>query len=288
MNKKQFFLLVIISALWGSSFIFMRVLSPIFGPILTASFRLIIGSLFLYIYFIYTKRKVEWKRDFKWLLIVGVLNSAVPFTLFGFAALYIPASLSVILNSTSPMFGMIFGFMILNDKFSVIKVIGLLCGTMGVVVLSNIFSNESESIMILSILACVLASAFYGLSGAIIKKYAYDIDSKELTLGSMLIAGIILLPIGLFTSSIGVVTINTVILLIVFGVFCTTVTYLIYFDLIKQIGPVKALMTTYLMPVFGILWGVLFLKEEVSVNLGIGLVIIFMGIYLVTYRKKTT
>ena len=109
MNKTQAALLVLISAIWGGSFIFMRVLSPIYGPVYTSSLRLLSASFFLYSYYLIKHIKVEWKSNIKWFLIIGLLNSAIPFTLYAFAALYLPANLSVILNSTSPMFGLLFG-----------------------------------------------------------------------------------------------------------------------------------------------------------------------------------
>ena len=123
MSIKQFFMLLFISSLWGGSFIFMKMLSPIFGPILTSSFRLIAASLFLFVLFYFQKYKVHWKRDLKLFLIIGLGNSAVPFVLYAYAALYIPASLSVILNSTSPMFGAIFGFLLLGVRLSFNKYI---------------------------------------------------------------------------------------------------------------------------------------------------------------------
>lgn len=285
MNKTQFSLLVLISALWGSSFLFMKQLSPIFGPFLTSSLRLLVASFVLYFYFIITKTKINWKQNFKWFLVVGVLNSAVPFTLYAYAALNLDASISVILNSTAPMFGAIYGLFILKERLNLTKIVGLIIGTIGVIIITSLAFNANISEIYISIGACILASSLYGLSGNIVKKYVNDLDSKELTLGSMLVAGVLLLPFIFFTKIEEPVTFNIVIMILFFGIFCTGLTYLIYFKLVKEIGPVKSLTVTYLMPVFGILWSFLFLDENITITTIIGLVIILLGIYILSKSK---
>lgn len=286
MTSKQFFLLLFISAIWGASYIFMKVLSPVFGPVLSASLRMLVAALALFILFKIQNYKVHWKRDYKLFFIIGLGSAAVPFMLYSYAALYIPASLSVILNSTSPMFGAIFAFLLLGDKLNPSKIVGLLFGTIGVIVVSSVtFSNSSFEI-VASIIACVLAATLYGVTGAIIKKYAQHIEPKALTLGGMLISGIAILPLVAISPITGEITLKVVLLLIGFGIFSTAIPYIIYFKLLKEIGPVKALTTTYLMPVFGIVWAILILNEKLELNSVIGLIVILFGIYLLS-RKKT-
>ncbi len=286
MTKRQFLLLVLISALWGSSFIFMRVLAPLFGPIYTSSIRLLSASLFLFIVFRFTKERVSWKKDWKWLLIIGILNSSIPFTLYAFAALYLPANLSVILNSTAPMFGMIFSVMFLGDKFKLNKIIGLVLGTIGVIIISSVTFEKNSLMLYLSILACIFSASLYGLSGTLVKKYASEIDTRQLTLGSMFFAGLVVLPFGLFTQIDINIELYHIFMIVTFGVLCTATPYLIYYKLLKDIGPVKTLMTTYMMPVFGIVWAYIFLKEAVSVNIVFGLIVILGSIYLITKKVK--
>jgi len=286
MNKTQAALLVLISAIWGGSFIFMRVLSPIYGPVYTSSLRLLSASFFLYSYYLIKHIKVEWKSNIKWFLIIGLLNSAIPFTLYAFAALYLPANLSVILNSTSPMFGLLFGVLIIHEKITGKKIMGLVLGTLGVIIITSVTFDEIDIYVILSIGACVLAASLYGLSGALIKKYASNIPSNQLVLGSMFLGGLVLLPFGLLSPITGTITIISILMMITFGVIGTAVTYLIYFALIRDLGPVKALMTTYVMPVFGIVWSILFLRETLRLESILGLIIILSGIYLITSKRK--
>jgi drug/metabolite transporter (DMT)-like permease len=292
MTVKQFLLLLIPSALWGSSFIFMHHLSPVFGPILTSTIRIIVGALFLAGLFAIQKYKVYWKRDYKLFMLIGITNSAIPFSLYAYAALYIPSSLSVIINSTSPMFGAVFALLLLKDRLNVTKVVGLLLGTIGVgFVSSDIFAQHSVELY-LSIGACVTAALLYGLSGAFVKLYATHIEPKQLTVGSLTFAGmsmmllvIILALVGQFPQIVSENIVLDIFLIIAFGILCTSIPYIIYYKLMKEVGPVKALTVTYLMPVFGLLWGMIF-GEVITVLMIIGLVIILVGIYVLSQKEK--
>ena len=286
MSLKQFSLLLLISAIWGGSFIFMKELSPVFGPILTSSFRLISASLFLFIVYHFQGYKINWKKNYKLFLILGIGNSAVPFTLYAYAALYISPSISVILNSTAPMFGAIFGYLIVKESLSYKQISGLVLGTLGVGIISSVTFLDGSTEMYLSVIGCIVAAAFYGFSGVITKKYASHIEAKELTLGSIFFAGILLLPFMVFSPITGSVTVGLIITLIIFGVLCTAVAYLIYYKLIQEIGAVKALSVTYLMPVFGIFWSYLFYSEIIGISILLGLLFISLGIYLVSNRKQ--
>lgn len=292
MTVKQFLLLLIPSALWGSSFIFMHHLSPVFGPTLTATIRIIIASIFLISLFAIQGYKVHWKRDYKLFIIIGITNSAIPFSLYAFAALYIPSSLSVIINSTSPMFGAIFGLLLLQDRLKPTMIAGLLLGTLGVGLVSSDILAQNSLELYLSIMACVFAALLYGLSGAIVKKYALHIEPKQLTVGSLTVAGIglsvlyfVLLLTGNTPEIVSENIVIDVLLILAFGILCTSIPYIVYYKLIQEIGPVKALTVTYLMPAFGLLWGIIF-GEKIKVLMVIGLVVILIGIYILSYKKK--
>ena len=172
MSLKQFSLLLLISAIWGGSFIFMKELSPVFGPILTSSFRLLSASIFLFIVYFFQGYQINWKKNYKMFLILGIGNSAVPFTLYAYAALYISPSISVILNSTAPMFGAMFVYLIVKESLSYKQISGLVLGTLGVGVVSSVTFLEGSNEVYLSVIACVVAALLYGLSGVITKKYA--------------------------------------------------------------------------------------------------------------------
>lgn len=286
MKYKNYILMVALSAIWGGSFIFMRVLAPVFGAFGTAALRLLIAGLFLMLVFRFSNYKILWKRDWKILCIIGVINSAIPFSSFAFAALYIPASISVVINSMTPMFGSLFAALILDEKLTIQKGMGLVLGTTGVIIISGSKALPVTLEAYLAIAACVLATICYGLAGALIKKYAHKIETKALAGGSQLFAGLSLLPILLVTGVSQPVTINISMVMVIFAILCSAIAYLIYFHLIKELGPTSALSVTFLMPVFGIVWGKLILNEIIYGQMLIGAMVILMGTYLVVRKPK--
>lgn len=287
MKPMNVILLIILSAIWGGSFIFMRVLAPVFGATGTACLRLTIAAVFLILYFKMIHYKIQWKRDWKFLCLIGVINSAIPFSLYAYAALHIPASISVVVNTLSPMFGALFAALLLKEKLSVQKISGLVLGTLGVAVISGSKAVPTDLEAYLSIGACLLATVCYGLSGVLIKKYGKLIEAKALAGGSQLFAGLVLIPFLLSKPPTQPMTASIIGLTIAFAVLCSAVAYLIYYYLLKEMGPTRALTVTFLMPVFGIVWGNLLLGEAMYLQMLFGSAIILLGTYQVVRVSKS-
>lgn len=285
MNTKNKILLLILSSIWGASFMFMKVLAPYFGPVFTASLRLLIGGLFLSIIFYFNGFKVDYKKNWKKLLLIGVISQSIPYFLFSYAALYIPSNISVIMNSTSPMFGLILSVLFLSDKFKLKHLFGLILGSTGVIIISSIGNVDSNTDFYLGAFLCVLAALFYGISGVYIKSRAHDIDSRSIASGSQLFASVALLPFVTIFPMTVYPSIDVIIILIIFGVLCSGVANIIYFKIMKEDGPVKALTVTYLMPVFGLIWGYIFLNEVITIRLALGGVIIILGTFFITSKN---
>lgn len=286
--RKNILLLILLSAIWGGSFIFMRLLAPVFGAIGTANVRLLVGALFLLMVFRFSHYRVQWRSDWPFLLMIGIVNSAIPFSLFSFAALHIPASISVVINAMTPLFGAIFAALILKEKLTRRKALGLLTGFLGVAIITGSKSLPDTAMASLATLACLLATMCYGLSGALIKRYGQSVDSKAMAGGSQLFAGLVLLPL-LFSKGIpGTLTPTAVWVIVVFGILCSAIAYLIYFYLIKAMGPTPALSVTFLMPVFGIFWGVTLLGERLYPETLLGTMVVLVGVYLILSKSKST
>lgn len=286
MKSLHVILLFTLSAIWGGSFIFMRVLAPVFGASGTACLRLLIAAAFLLIYFAMTGYRIDWRRDWKFLMIIGITNSAIPFFNYAYAALYIPAGLSVIVNTMSPMFGALFAALLLKERLTLEKGTGLMLGALGVFLITGSKAVNPSVESYLAIGACLVATLCYGLSGVLIKKYGQQVEAKALAGGSQLFAGLALLP---FLASTGVqkpLSVNIVLLVVVFGVLCSAVAYLIYYYLLKEMGPTKALSVTFLMPLFGIFWGWLLLGEVIYPTMLLGAAVILSGTYLVVRPQK--
>jgi drug/metabolite transporter (DMT)-like permease len=279
-------LLLALSAIWGSSFMFMRWLAPRIGPVATADFRVLIAGLFLVALFAIMRFDLKWKERWKRYLVIGLLNSGIPFLLYSFAALSLPSSVEVVLNALSPSFAAIFGAIWLGEKLTVRKAAGIVLGLGGVVLVSGLGTGGSPMASLLAVLACVAATACYGLAGVYLKKRAKDIEPRAIAAASQLFAGIVLLPAVLVSPPSPPVKGATVLVVIVFALLCSAVAYLIYYRLIASIGPTKALTVTFLMPMFGFIWGSVFLGEAISLRMIGGAALILCGTFMVAANLK--
>ena len=273
--------LLALSAVWGGSFIFMRVLAPVLGPILTADLRVLIAGIALVGYFAIIKFDLQWRDYWKQYLIIGAFNSAIPFLCFSFAALYIPASLSVILNSTSPFFAALFSAFWLGERLSALRVVGILVGAAGVTLVVRMGVMDGGPMVALSIIACVVATICYGFSATYAKKFNQGAKPKGIAAASQVFAGLLLLPFVPLSPSRGEISAMIVLGVVVFALLCSAVAYLLYYRLIEDLGPTRALTVAFLMPVFGMIWGKVILSEIISGSMIAGTAIILLGTSMV-------
>lgn len=278
--------LLALAAIWGGSFIFLRILAPVLGPFLTTNLRLLIAGVVLCIYFSATGFSLEWKKNWKHYLIIGVINSAIPFSLFAYGALYLPASYEVILNSTSPLFGVVFSWLWLKDEMSFSKIAGLILASIGVGLVVNLGSTHVDNNSISAIIACLVAASCYAIAGIYIKKFASHIKPLSFAGGCQLFAGLILIPMSLSNPIPESVDLFIVLNVLGIALLCSAVAYLLYYQLIADVGPTKALTVTFLMPVFGMIWGALFLRETITVQMIFGTLLILSGTWFVIRKVR--
>jgi drug/metabolite transporter (DMT)-like permease len=280
-------LLVALSAIWGSSFIFIRYLAPIIGPLATADARMLFAGVALVLFFLLTRFKPEWRKNGRHFLVIGLLNSAVPFVLYSVAALVLPAAMEAIFNSMSPMFGAIFAALWMDERLTPRKVAGLLLGVAGVVVMSSLGGLSLDVKTVLAVAACVLAPMCYGLAGVYIRTRASHVRPMAVAGGSQLLGGFALLPfVAIAPPPLAVIDARVALIVVVFALLCSAVAYIMYYKLIADIGPTKALTVTFLIPVFAMVWGLLFLNETITWSMILGAVIILVGTFLVAARPK--
>jgi drug/metabolite transporter (DMT)-like permease len=283
----DYVLLVLLSAIWGASFIFMRVLVPALGPVATADLRMLIAGAALVLFMKWTNRKLDWRKNWRRYVTIGLLNSGIPFLLFSYAALHLPASVSVIINSLTPLFGAVGAVIWLNEKFTVKLMAGLFLGIAGVAIIRSGGSVEVNAMTTLSILMCILATMFYGAGGVYVKLNAHDIGPAAIAAGSQLTIGILFIPLMFIAPPPSALTPEIGGLMIAFALLCSAVAYIIYYRLMKILGPTKAATVTFLIPVFGFIWGAIFLQEAITAEMVVGGVIVLSGIYFVTGKRKT-
>lgn len=288
MNPVDIFRLLSLAAIWGASFLFMRIIAPVIGSIPTAFFRVSIAAVGLLVILGLMRISWDFKGKLKTVMLLGVINSGIPATLYSVAAQVLPAGYSAIFNATTPLMGVLIGGLFFHEKLTAAKLGGVLLGLMGVGILTRAGPVAFDMQLLMGALACLLATTCYGFAGFLARRWldhAGGLDSRLSAVGSMMGATLFLLP--LFGYS--VITQppaswggwNVWLSLLGLGLVCTALAYIVYFRLLSSVGPVKSMTTTFLIPPFGVLWGALLLDEPLSMAHLYGGVLIAAALWLV-------
>lgn len=271
---------ILLAAIWGSSFMFMKTATASFGPLPTAAARVAIAAAFLLPLLLWRKLGNQLLMRWRALLIVGLLNSGIPFACFAFALLYIQTGLSAILNATVPLFGALIAWIWLKDKLTPWRSAGLAIGFMGVTALTlsqtrPVVAAADNTHTTLAVLACLCATLCYGIAASFTKKYLQGLPSLLTATGSQIGASIGLALPAVATWPAVSPTWSAWVALVVSGVVCTSLAYILYFRLIESAGPAKALTVTFLIPVFALGYGWIFLAEPITLTmLGCGAIVL--------------
>ncbi|CAL8474514.1 membrane protein of unknown function [Caballeronia sp. S22] len=228
------------------------------------------------------------------MLAVGILNSAAPFCLFAYAELTLSAGATSVINATTPLFGALVAFLWLRDRLTTARSIGMAIGFAGVLVLvwnqiAPDHGGHDAALPVQGMLAAaaaLAASALYGVAGNFAKKYLMNVDAMTNAAGSMIGATLTLAPIAFLTWPAVPVSAHAWGAVLALGIGCTGVAYFIYFHLVAVAGPARAMTVTFVIPLFGILWGAVFLGEHVSIAMIAGCGIVLAGTALATGAVK--
>lgn len=281
MTLRDTLLLVGLAAIWGGSFIFLRIAVPSFGALLLAETRVLLAGVALLAYALAIGRALPRLADWRTHLFIGAFNSGIPFALFAFAALHIGASYMAVLNATSPLFGALFGVMLGRERVGPGKIVGMLLGIAGVALLVGLGPVAVTGWTLAAAAASLAASASYGFAGHFAKAHSAAMTPLTLALGSQLGAAAVLAPPALLTLPDAPPTSGAIAAAAALALVCTAAAYLAYFRLIVRIGPVRALTVTFLIPVFGLLWGALFLGEKITASMLAGCATVLVATRLV-------
>ncbi len=260
-----------LGALWGASFLFMRFSTVEFGPLPTAAGRVGIATLFLLPIVVWRGLLPELKQHWQKIFFLGLFNSAIPFACFSFSLLAITTGRSAILNATVPMFGALIAWAWLKDKPGLSRIAGLVIGFAGVALLAwdkasfTLDPDNSSGVAPgWAVLACLVACICYGIAASFTKKYTAGISPMVIAAGSQMGATLgLCVPAALLWPAHLPGT-RAWLSLLVLGVACTGIAYILFFRLIASAGPQRTLTVTFLIPVFAVFYGVVFLHEIIT------------------------
>ncbi|NQD36721.1 DMT family transporter [Permianibacter sp. IMCC34836] len=280
MKPRDLIELLVLAAIWGSSFLFMRVAAPEFGPVPLIFIRVGIAMVFLLAILSWQGGLASLRGKTGHFALVGAINSAIPFSLFAFATLSLTAGFTAVLNASVPLFGALVAYFWLADKLSLPRIVGLIVGFLGVLVLvwGKISFKDNGSGW--AVVAALVASLSYGISANYTKRFLTGVSPLAIATGSQIAATILLLPLAALYWPDSMPSAKSWFSVLALGIACTGIAYILFFRLIAHVGPLKAVAVTYLLPVFGMLWGTLFLSESVTSNMILGCLVILLGVAL--------
>ncbi|GMW07584.1 MAG: membrane protein [Nevskiales bacterium] len=281
MKSSDLLRFVALAALFGGSFLFMRIAAPHFGAIVTAELRVGIGGAVLAAVTLLSGRRMPARERWRDFMVVGAFNAAVPYALFSYAAIHIPAGYSAILNSLMPISAAFFAAAMLGERLTWRLFAGVAFGVGGVTLLVQLSPVGATPERMLAAGACVLATVCYGYAGAYTKKHLAGLPAHGAAASTMLSAAALLAPLALVNlpaqapppSAWGAVT--------GLGLLCTALAFLIYYQLIARIGVTQISAINFLLPAFGILWAWLFLDEPVTLGMVAGFALVVVAAALV-------
>lgn len=282
MNARNFSLLVLLAALWGASFLFIRIGAHEFGPVPLMAVRIGIAAVFLAVVLTFKRGFHKMSGKLTPLFIVGVINQSLPFCLFAYAELTLSAGATSVINATTPLWAALVAFLWMGDRLNASRTAGLFVGFAGVLILvwKDLKGLGTLTPSSLAPVAVLLATLLYGIAANFTKRYLVGVDSLALATGSMIGAAVVLLPFAFAYWPVTPISSLAWGSVIALGIACTGIAYTVYFHLIATIGPTRAVSVTFLVPIFGILWASLFLGERITSSMLLGCAVVIVGTML--------
>lgn len=283
--------LVFLSAIWGGSFIFLRIAVPETGPLLTATLRTSLAGAALLAFAAATGVPMRWRANLKAYAVVGLFACVIPFSCFSFAALYLPAAHSAVLNATAPLFGAALSVLWLAERLTLRKLAGLALGIAGVALLVGAGTLFLNAPVLIATGACLLAAACYALASIIVKKTGQPggIHPIAMATGSLVLAGLMMVPTVPFSLPPALPSVRALISIAALSLLSSGLAQALFIPLIVKVGPTRAMSVSFLIPLFSMLWGVIFLHEPVgwATFVGGAVVLVAMGMVLTAPALET-
>ena len=282
MTARDVAALVTLGALWGASFLFIRVAVPEIGPFVLVAFRVGFAALALALFAVVARRTLKLRGLLGPFLFVGFFNTAVPFSLISASEVHLTASLAAILNSTTVLFTALVAAVWLGDPLTRRKILGIVLGIAGVAVLVGWDPLPLSPIVLLSVAAVLGASFCYGIGGVFTKRAFVGVPPLSIAVGQQTAAAGFMVPVAAFDVPAEAPSTAAALCVLALAVLSTAAAYLLFFYLIRSVGPTSTSTVTLIVPIFGLFFGVLFLGEPVGVGTFAGLAVILASVVLIT------
>ena len=283
MELKDWILLTALAAIWGSAFMFIKISAVVFGPILLVTLRLLIAGLVFMPFLLRESKRQLFKPYFPSILIIAIVSNAIPFSMFAYASLGATSNMLGILNGTTAFLTTVIAYFWLKEFVTSKQIIGLILGFIGVFILVN---PSNGSTTFIASMCAMIGSLCYAFNAVYLQKYHSNSDKIVLIGWSMLFGGLFMIPLASLNLPNAMPDINSILALLWLAVISTGLGYLAYVRLIDKIGAVKTATLTYLLPVFSIIWGAIFLQEKITLIILGGFIFVMMGMYFANSSNK--
>jgi drug/metabolite transporter (DMT)-like permease len=268
--------LTVLAAIWGGSFMLQRVAVPEFGALVLAELRLLFGALVL-APFLWPARRQLWRARWR-LALIGLLNSALPFTLFAWGAERAPAAIGAITNSMAALFAVVVAWMMFGERIGWWRSLGLLAGFAGVIVLVG--ARDAGLGVAPAAVAGVLAALCYGLAGNLVRRLLAGLPPVACAAATLAWSALLVAPLAIVWWPQAMPSSTAWLAAVTLGVVCTGAAYALYFRLMQRLGPTRAATVTYLVPLFAVAWAWLLLGEPLTPVMAVAGTLILGGVAL--------
>ena len=284
----DYFLLSILALIWASAFFNIKIATYSYGPITIAFFRILFGAIPVVFLCFYKKIKIEaFSKDWLWFATIGTINLVIPFFLIAYGVQKVQSNLAAILMASTPLTATVLAhFFTKKEKINFTKIAGILFGFFGIVFLfsDNILINNENFFYALMIL---FGSTFYVIGGLLTLKISKK-KNENVTASILIWGALVIFPITMIIEQPWNFTprLDSTISLIYLGIFPTGIAWLLRFQILKKNGLVFQAQVAYLIPIFGVILGYIFLNEIITAKVLIALIAVIVGIYFVRRSIK--
>lgn len=280
MSRREIVDLLLLGAIWGAAFLFIRMAVPEFGPVALVEVRVVIAAVMLLAMAMARRATGSFRGQWGRLLLIGAINTAIPFALFAYATRTVPASFAAVLNASVPLWGAVLGGAFFKESLGRERAIGIAVGFVGVLVL--VAPDLRVGGGALAIGAALLGSALYALAAHLTRRLLPGVPTITIAAGSIITSAALLAVPALLLMPATMPSPGAWGATIALAIVCTGIGYVLYFRLLDNAGPTGAMAVTYLIPLFGMVWGAMFLHEQITAPMLIGCACILAGVAVTT------